>query len=418
MPATSAPSKQGLHAERAVNYGGEHASLLSFFRMFPDIILRVRGSVLPLIAVEMSISVVLGLLAWGMTDSGFCSEERCGDEWWYLDGSKKLEAGHGIIGVLLAFLVVFRSQIAWGMYWEGRSHIGTMIGASRCLALEVLASLAHSSVEEQGSLRVVRTTSGSSLLGGAAPSSSEPAATGAADEASAQVELELAVLALEIVRLIKLYFWTVVEHVRSTDGEAVWQAAHEMVQRFSSEVEYEEMLAEYGGVQAQNRREKVIIPGTGTGQRDGAAKGNGGGDGPQVVDRASSAATALPYFRRDDFIQPRTHDPTRAKPLLVLTWLRINIERMVKARAIELTQLQNLTELINKLVGAYNGIDKIDRTVLPLPYCQLLKVFEVFFVFTLPFVLAPHLGNWTPIVALFTAIGFFGLDQVGVELER
>ena len=37
--------------------------------------------------------------------------------------------------------------------------------------------------------------------------------------------------------------------------------------------------------------------------------------------------------------------------------------------------------------------------------------------FTLPFVLAPQLGLWTPIVAAFTAIGFFGLDQVGVELE-
>ena len=47
----------------------------------------------------------------------------------------------------------------------------------------------------------------------------------------------------------------------------------------------------------------------------------------------------------------------------------------------------------------------------------MLKIFQIFFVFTLPFVLAPQLGLWTPIVAAFTAIGFFGLDQVGVELE-
>ena len=27
------------------------------------------------------------------------------------------------------------------------------------------------------------------------------------------------------------------------------------------------------------------------------------------------------------------------------------------------------------LVGAFNGIDKVDKMVLPLPYCQLLKLF-------------------------------------------
>ena len=43
---------------------------------------------------------------------------------------------------------------------------------------------------------------------------------------------------------------------------------------------------------------------------------------------------------------------------------------------------------------------------------ELLKIFQLFFVFTLPIVLAPHLGIWTPVVACFTAIGFFGLDQV------
>ena len=50
--------------------------------------------------------------------------------------------------------------------------------------------------------------------------------------------------------------------------------------------------------------------------------------------------------------------------------------------------------------------------VLPMPYAQLLKIFSIFFVFTLPFVVAPHIGMWTPIFAFFS-----GLDQVGSELE-
>merc|ERR1712216_681452 len=76
-----------------------------------------------------------------------------------------------------------------------------------------------------------------------------------------------------------------------------------------------------------------------------------------------------------------------------------------------------LTEHVSALVAAYNGADKVDKMVLPLPYCQLLKIFEIFFVFTLPFAIAPTIGAWIIPISIFTAAGFFGLDQVGVQLE-
>ena len=64
------------------------------------------------------------------------------------------------------------------------------------------------------------------------------------------------------------------------------------------------------------------------------------------------------------------------------------------------------------------GMSKIDKLVLPLPYSQLLKIFSLFFVFSVPFVLAPTVGIFTPFVTLFLGMGYFGLDQVGAELER
>ena len=214
------------------------------------------------------------------------------------------------------------------------------------------------------------------------------------------------------MRLLKLHYWTQIEHVRSGDGEEAWTAAAEMVNRFATAPEVAELRAEYGGVQPGSRRDKVTIPGTGD-------------DGPAPVKpdlkggQSFKVGSSLPYHKRTSgaAVAQQTHDPTRSKPLVVLTWLRINIERMVSAGALETTQLSRLTEQIEGLVEAGGAIDKIDRMVLPLPYCQLLKIFQIFFVFTLPFVLAPQLGLWTPIVAAFTAIGFFGLDQVGVELE-
>ena len=96
----------------------------------------------------------------------------------------------------------------------------------------------------------------------------------------------------------------------------------------------------------------------------------------------------------------------------MLCWLRLNIERMVRANAIELTQLVHLSEKMDKLVSAFNGIDKIDKLILPLPYCQLLKIFELFFVFTLPFVIVGALHAWVIPVSIAVAVGFFGLDQV------
>ena len=81
------------------------------------------------------------------------------------------------------------------------------------------------------------------------------------------------------------------------------------------------------------------------------------------------------------------------------------IDRM-KLDRVQVTVLSNH---IAALIEAYAGADKIDNMVLPLPYCQLLKWFELFFVFTLPFVLVHDIGLWTPFISLLSAIGFFGV---------
>lgn len=307
------PSDQGLRHEREVRYEGEKASFFSFFSMFPGIIFRKRGSVLPKILLETVIAVGLGVVAWGLTDDGFCDLASCG--MFYIPPSSSRDKGHAMIGVLLAFLVVFRSQIAWSMYWEGRLHVGAILTNSRCLAQQLLASLAHASVEQ-----VLKAVEGVNVLG-------MPQRGRTADRqkaADAEMDLQLAILALESVRLIKLFYWTVVEHTRSTDGGRAWNAAHEMVQNFATKAEYDEMLREFGPVQKGSRREKVLIPGSGD-IEEGATDG--------LEKRRSITKLLSSYFKRGT--SARTQDPTRSKPLVVLTWLRINIERMHRAKAIE-----------------------------------------------------------------------------------
>jgi hypothetical protein len=55
--------------------------------------------------------------------------------------------------------------------------------------------------------------------------------------------------------------------------------------------------------------------------------------------------------------------------------------------------------------------------VLPLPYAQLLKIVMLSFVFTVPFVLAPTCGIFTPFVSMCLTLGYVGLDCVALGLE-
>jgi hypothetical protein len=201
-PATFSPPALGLRAERAVDYVGEKASMFSFFTNFYTIILRKRGSALPKIMIEIILATGLGVVAYLLTEDGICGKhgaEKC--KGFFLPPSTSREKGHAMIGVLLAFLVVFRSQIAWGMYMEGRNAVGRVVAMSRCLALELLASLAHACVEEgiseQSNLGVSRSGRPRVVVrrGGV---------TLPTIRRTKKSDIELAVLTLECVRLLKL----------------------------------------------------------------------------------------------------------------------------------------------------------------------------------------------------------------------
>ena len=125
--------------EKDVGYTGESASWASFFFMWHEIIFRYHGSTIPHIWVEMLISLTTSTVAYLLTSgSPLCgfnvndpdAEMPCGRFTLTIARS----SGHQIIGVLLSFLVVFRSQIAWNMYCEGRSYWGKLIAVVKFLA--------------------------------------------------------------------------------------------------------------------------------------------------------------------------------------------------------------------------------------------------------------------------------------------
>jgi len=364
------PGVQPKMVEKTVSYAGEYRSQFSFFTQFDNIILRWHGSVIPFILSELMITIVCSIIA-----TIFCGEED-------IDAS-----GHMVVGTLLAFLVVFRSQMAWDQYTEGRAHVGAMISRSRALAVEVLGGLSTACAAE--------------------------GATALPEEAS------------ECCRLLKMFYYVCVEHLRSTDGQVAWDYAQRVAHSFGTPREARRLLAEYGRAQPAFERLQVV-PVDAEAERVGSAAEPHRGVG--VSDRDGAALHRLQnrwqqseVFSNESEAYAReaplaAHDATRGKPLLVLLWLRQCCGR-VHARSGGRVDLQYMSNQLESLSAAFCGIDKVDTLVLPLPYCQLLKVFLLCWVFSLPFVLAAECGPWlTPTMTLIAA-AFFGLDHVGAELE-
>ena len=75
-------------------------------------------------------------------------------------------------------------------------------------------------------------------------------------------------------------------------------------------------------------------------------------------------------------------DPTHSKPMCVALHLRRDLQQLHLHGLITQIQLVQLSKRVDDMINAYMGMDKIDKLHLPLPYSQLLKIFSIFFVFS------------------------------------
>jgi predicted membrane chloride channel (bestrophin family) len=402
-----------------------------FFTQFRDVILRCAGSVLPKIVIELLLSLGIGSFAYlhpvinpgsplrklyyGDSDGGDAFEEGSGGA----GGSTSAAParlfgsydGHLLFGFLLGFLIVFRTQAGYNLHLEGHELVGRLLRCTRCICIEVLGTVPVEGVGE-----------------------------------------EEARLLLNVNRRLKLFYYTVVEHLRSEVSHDAWLEAHAMVTRFSSDAEVDELMLEFGeptplrkmqpvpddfdatdgdrllsdeAEQSKALSEQSVLQSRGTKAHrtnaDVRARHHRRNCSVAMMDpkAATSLArqiSAKPRARKDADFQKK--DPTASKPLWVALQLRRDVQRLAAQGLINPQQVAALgnTQLPG-LVETYCLMNKVDKMVLPLPYSQLLKLFSLFYVFSVPFVLAPDVGFLTPFITVFLAMGYFGLDQLGAELE-
>ena len=199
--------------EGTSKFRGEAIGWLVVLTQFRDVICRCKGSVLPKILVELVVTFSLGWLAYymhhdvslpfGLADAPALNASA---EQLALEAPVGLTSGHSMLGFLLGFLIVFRTQSGFNFYLEALNNVTVLRSSIRSIGIEILGSLPREGLEDP----------------------------------------EIAELVLSVIRRLKLYYYAVVEHLRSNDSYSTWLEAHAMVLRLASDEEIEEFEIEFG----------------------------------------------------------------------------------------------------------------------------------------------------------------------------
>lgn len=195
--------------EHMLSYQGESRSKWHFFSQFITFC-TWKGSILQFIMAEVLLTACFSALAYLI----FHKPDMLGL-------SEALEppepTAHTIIGGVLGFMLVFRTQQAYNFFLEGHVLVNDLTSVLRALAVDVLGAV--------------------------------PAKGLNPDEHQ---------LVLALVRHLKLFYFVVVEHVRSRTSKMDWAAAHAMVIKLASSAELAECELEFGLPNA--RREGHPVP--------------------------------------------------------------------------------------------------------------------------------------------------------------
>jgi len=88
-----------------------------------------------------------------------------------------------------------------------------------------------------------------------------------------------------------------------------------------------------------------------------------------------------------------------------------------KVPTLELNFMREMEKDLANLSKIYFSTDEIKSTPIPFPYVQMLKMFLVLFLYTVPFAMVHKLEMYTvPVICMLT-IGYVGLDEIANEIE-
>lgn len=105
-------------------------------------------------------------------------------------------------------------------------------------------------------------------------------------------------------------------------------------------------------------------------------------------------------------------------PLEIAFWISDFLQHQRHKNALESFQHTSMQQLVNQLVEALSGCERILKTPIPLAYAIHLKQLLLIYCLSLPFQIVDLVDWWTGFVTALISFTLFGIEAIGMEIEN
>ncbi|HEV7280584.1 MAG TPA: bestrophin family ion channel [Pirellulaceae bacterium] len=133
------------------------------------------------------------------------------------------------------------------------------------------------------------------------------------------------------------------------------------------------------------------------------------------------------HLRNDEAVDELSHwlEPAEVEvlrtqrnvPIRILQMIGLRLKTEFQGGRIDVIRFQELERTLAQATDVQGGCERIKATPLPFTYGQLTHTIVALYCYFLPFGIVDNTGWMTPLVTLFLAYVFLGLDCIGDELE-
>lgn len=105
-------------------------------------------------------------------------------------------------------------------------------------------------------------------------------------------------------------------------------------------------------------------------------------------------------------------------PLEVAFWIADYLQHQRDRDCLNTYQLTAMLHLLDLMVDALGGCERILKTPIPFAYSIHLKQLLLIYCLSLPFPMVGDLQAWTGIVVALVSFTVFGIEEIGIEIEN